>query len=53
MLTAQEEPADLDALGDLAALSGVRQFPMRIKCATLAWHTLKEALEGNTKTTTE
>tara|TARA_B100001248_G_scaffold262395_1_gene258141 strand:+ start:84343 stop:84789 length:447 start_codon:yes stop_codon:yes gene_type:complete len=53
MLTAQEEPADLDALGDLAALSGVRQFPMRIKCATLAWHTLKAALEGNTKTTTE
>jgi nitrogen fixation NifU-like protein len=31
-------------LGDLAALSGVRKFPVRVKCATLAWHTLTEAL---------
>ena len=35
-------PADL---GKLEALSGVRQIPIRIKCATLAWHTLKAALE--------
>ncbi|MEK7247181.1 MAG: Fe-S cluster assembly sulfur transfer protein SufU [Chloroflexota bacterium] len=35
---------DPDALGDLEALSGVRRFPVRIKCATLAWHTLDEAL---------
>jgi nitrogen fixation NifU-like protein len=36
---------DLDELGDLQALIGVRKFPVRVKCATLAWHTLAEALE--------
>ena len=35
-----------DALGKLAVFSGVREFPVRVKCATLAWHTLKNALEG-------
>jgi nitrogen fixation NifU-like protein len=35
---------DLDALGKLAVFAGVREFPMRVKCATLAWHTLKQAL---------
>ena len=34
-------------LGKLAVFSGVSEFPMRIKCATLAWHTLKSALEGS------
>jgi nitrogen fixation NifU-like protein len=38
------EDIDPESLGDLEALSGVRQFPVRIKCATLAWHTLDEAL---------
>ena len=33
-------------LGKLAVFSGVREFPVRVKCATLAWHTLKAALEG-------
>ena len=33
-------------LGDLAALSGVRKFPARIKCAMLPWHTLESALDG-------
>ena len=37
-------PDDLTRLGKLAALSGVRQFPTRIKCATLCWHTLNAAL---------
>ncbi len=47
MLTTSEEPAaDLEELGDLAALIGVRKFPARIKCATLAWHALEKAL-GN------
>ncbi|MDE6576459.1 MAG: SUF system NifU family Fe-S cluster assembly protein [Opitutales bacterium] len=32
--------------GDLQALASVKQFPMRIKCATLAWHTLDQALQG-------
>ncbi len=35
---------DPDELGDLEALTGVRKFPVRVKCATLAWHTLDEAL---------
>lgn len=34
-------------LGDLEALQGVRQYPVRIKCASLGWNTLLEALEGN------
>jgi len=33
------------ALGKLSALAGVIEFPMRVKCATLAWHTLKAALQ--------
>jgi len=37
---------DDESLGELAALAGVREFPMRVKCATLAWHTLRAALEG-------
>ena len=34
-------------LGKLAVFSGVCEFPVRVKCATLAWHTLKAALEGD------
>ena len=30
----------------IMSLSGVKQFPMRVKCATLAWHTLTSAIEG-------
>ena len=44
----------IDKLGKLAALSGVSAFPMRVKCASLAWHTLKAALLGEgEKVTTE
>ena len=43
-----EEPPE--ELGDLAVLSGVSAFPTRVKCATLAWHTLKAALEGSGET---
>jgi nitrogen fixation protein NifU and related proteins len=39
-------PADADPSGKLAAFAGVRDYPMRVKCATLAWHTLHEALAG-------
>jgi len=35
-----------EEVGKLAALSGVWEFPMRVKCATLAWHTLRSALDG-------
>jgi nitrogen fixation NifU-like protein len=37
--------AKLEAMGDVAALEGVRKFPARIKCATLAWQALRSALE--------
>jgi len=37
--------ADASALGKLAALSGVRAYPTRVKCATLCWHTLVAALD--------
>jgi nitrogen fixation NifU-like protein len=37
---------DLEPLGKLAVLAGVRGFPVRVKCATLAWHALKAALDG-------
>jgi nitrogen fixation protein NifU and related proteins len=40
------EAGDPETLGKLAVFSGVREFPMRVKCATLAWHTFKAALEG-------
>jgi nitrogen fixation NifU-like protein len=36
---------DLAGLGKLAAFAGVREFPMRVKCATLAWHALQSALD--------
>lgn len=39
-------PVDEEALGKLAVFSGVREFPVRVKCATLAWHTLHAALQG-------
>ena len=38
---------DTETLGKLAVFAGVREFPLRIKCATLAWHTLKAALKGS------
>jgi len=44
MLTEDKSPAP--DLGKLAVFSGVRQYPMRVKCATLAWHTLRAALHG-------
>lgn len=45
MLTGPDnEPAE--HLGKLAAFAGVRQFPIRVKCATLAWHTLRAAIEA-------
>jgi len=40
-------------LGKLAVFSGVSEYPARVKCATLAWHTLHAALEGRQETTTE
>ncbi len=54
LLTGEEEPeVDLEKHGDLAALVGVRKFPARIKCATLAWHALEAALQGGEQASSE
>jgi nitrogen fixation NifU-like protein len=45
MMAGDVEP-DEDAFGDLVALKGVVQYPIRIKCAVLAWDVLQEALDG-------
>ncbi len=45
-MMAGKEGADDDALGDLVALKGVVKYPVRIKCAVLAWDTLQEGVEG-------
>jgi nitrogen fixation NifU-like protein len=44
LLTKETKPGP--ELGKLAVFSGVREFPVRVKCATLAWHTLQAALQG-------
>lgn len=41
-----DDRASAADLGKLAVFSGVREYPMRVKCATLAWHTLRAALRG-------
>ncbi len=41
--------ANLDALGKLAAFAGVSEFPARVKCASLPWHTLHAAMQEQTK----
>ena len=45
MVTESEPPTDLESLGKLAVLSGVRDYPIRVKCASLAWHTLRAAFD--------
>jgi nitrogen fixation NifU-like protein len=47
LITDSGEPGKV---GKLAVLEGVKEFPMRIKCATLAWHTLNAALENRADT---
>ena len=51
LLTQQNAVAD-PSLGKLAALSGVREYPARVKCASLCWHTLNAALERGARTET-
>lgn len=48
-----EQGASAAELGKLAALSGVREFPARVKCASLCWHTLNAALESGATVSTE
>ena len=49
----QAAAEDREALERLQVLSGVRAFPVRVKCATLAWHAMTAALEGREQATTE
>jgi nitrogen fixation NifU-like protein len=46
LTTPVDQPVDEERMGKLAVLAGVREFPVRVKCASLAWHTLKAALAG-------
>ena len=46
LVTGERVPTDVSRLGKLAALAGVREYPARVKCATLCWHTLNSALAG-------
>ncbi|TPQ24841.1 Fe-S cluster assembly sulfur transfer protein SufU [Methylomonas koyamae] len=46
MTTGKTEDINLEAIGKLAVLAGVREYPARVKCATLAWHTLDAALKN-------
>ncbi len=48
-----QNAADQEALERLQVMAGVREFPMRVKCATLAWHTMNAAVEGGEAVTTE
>jgi len=53
LLTGRDTGADPLELGKLAALSGVRDYPTRVKCASLCWHTMKNALAGGQTASTE
>jgi len=53
MVTGDEDEETPDDLGNLRIFSGVREFPVRVKCATLPWHTFKAALENQTTASTE
>ena len=44
LTTPTGENVDISEVGKLAVLSGVREFPVRVKCASLAWHTMRTAL---------
>jgi nitrogen fixation NifU-like protein len=53
MVTETGEATPHPNLGDLEVLAGVREYPVRIKCATLPWHTLHAALKGGGEVSTE
>jgi nitrogen fixation NifU-like protein len=46
LLTREDAAVDVAKLGKLGVLQGVRDYPTRVKCATLSWHTLKAALDS-------
>ena len=54
LVTGSMEQAEAESLGKLAAFSGISEFPIRVKCASLSWHALKAALnEPDTVVSTE
>jgi len=54
MITGKLSDAEREQMGSLAALGGVSKFPLRVKCASLAWHALKSALhQGPAEVTTD
>ena len=54
LLTGPVDESGVEALGKLAVFEGVREFPVRVKCATLPWHALRAALkDAATRVTTE
>lgn len=53
MVTETGEGSDFSQLGELEVLGGVREHPVRIKCATLPWHTLHAAMTGEDRVSTE
>ena len=46
MVTGRLDPSESETLGKLAVFSGVSQFPIRVKCATLPWHALRQAMDA-------
>ena len=48
-----DEEAEESKLGNLKIFAGVRDFPVRVKCATLPWHTLHAALNNEERVSTE
>ena len=48
-----DEETTPNHLGRLTIFAGVREFPARVKCASLSWHTMRAALEGEATTSTE
>jgi nitrogen fixation NifU-like protein len=50
LVTGALTDVSFETLGKIAAFSGVSEFPARVKCASLAWHTLRSALEARTET---
>lgn len=51
--TPLDDEPDTEGMGKLVAFAGVREFPVRVKCATLSWHTLEAALSGEDAASTE
>ncbi len=47
LITTDNNDIDMEQLGKLAALAGVKDYPARVKCASLCWHTLHSAIQGD------